>query len=100
MISIKSCNPFSRSECLAITEESCSFDSNIVFEFYCLLWLFAKLIKFLDYVLFLQVQTHFLELYQKIAQLVFHLTRISSAACLVNPATACLVAIPTLTAII
>src|SRR5690554_6187179 len=63
MISIKSCNPFSRSECLAITEESCSFDSNIVFEFYCLLWLFAKLIKFLDYVLFLQVQTHFLEQY-------------------------------------
>ncbi len=37
---------------------------------------------------------------KKIAQLVFHLTRISSAACLVNPATACLVAIPTLTAII
>src|SRR5690554_5111143 len=64
MISIKSCNPFSRSECLAITEESCSFDSNIVFEFYCLLWLFAKLIKFLDYVLFLQVQTHFLEQYR------------------------------------
>jgi hypothetical protein len=61
---IKSCNPFSRSECLAITEESCSFDSNIVFEFYCLLWLFAKLIKFLDYVLFLQVQTHFLEQYR------------------------------------
>jgi DNA replication protein DnaC len=50
---------------LAITEESCSFDSNIVFEFYCLLWLFAKLIKFLDYVLFLQVQTHFLEQYLK-----------------------------------
>src|SRR5690554_4537904 len=66
MISIKSCNPFSRSECLAITEESCSFDSNIVFEFYCLLWLFAKLIKFLDYVLFLQVQTHFLEQYPHI----------------------------------
>lgn len=28
-----------------------------------MLWLFAKLIKFLDYVLFLQVQTHFLEQY-------------------------------------
>ena len=31
MISIMSCKPFSRSACLLITDESCSFVSNIVF---------------------------------------------------------------------